>query len=220
MAKQYPKLGNILRRLLYEKQMKSIDLAREVKVPQPTIHRLVTGKSVRPYQSSLTPIARYFGITIDQLVGEEPLAEEFASHDLSGKSQQLRRVPLIKWEEIENFITTNQAPTEEPYIIMDRAKLSLRAFATEMKETSMEPVFRRGAQLVFDPELQPKDRDFVLVKLNELKTPIFRLLLVDGNDQYLKPLNSDLSNFKTRLLEDSHTILAVLVESRTSFQDS
>ncbi len=51
----------------------------------------------------------------------------------------------------------------------------------------------------------------------DTKAPIFRQLVIDGEDKYLKPLNPDLSNFKMRNLEDADIILAVLIEARTSF---
>jgi transcriptional regulator with XRE-family HTH domain len=72
MAKKYFQLSTILKRLLFKKDMKPVDLARELNMPQPTIHRLVTGKSTRPYKSSLEPIAKYFDVTVDQLIGEDP----------------------------------------------------------------------------------------------------------------------------------------------------
>jgi transcriptional regulator with XRE-family HTH domain len=74
MSKTYPNLSSILKRLLFQRDMKPVDLARAVDIPPPTIHRLITGKSTRPYQSSLEPIAKYFGITTAQLLGTESLS--------------------------------------------------------------------------------------------------------------------------------------------------
>jgi transcriptional regulator with XRE-family HTH domain len=109
MAKKYTKLSEILRKLLFERNMKAVDLARKVDLPQPTVHRLVTGKSTRPYKSSLKPIADYFGVTIDQLIGEEPLAkgETPKTYQPIQTRDQIHNIPLLNWEQIT---TTTESP--------------------------------------------------------------------------------------------------------------
>ncbi len=67
MAKKYLSLGKVLKKLLFERDLKPADLAREVNIPPPTIHRLITGKSTRPYESSLKPIAKFFQFQLNSL---------------------------------------------------------------------------------------------------------------------------------------------------------
>ena len=69
MAKKYLNLGKILKKLLLERDLKPADLSRAVHIPPPTIHRLITGKSTRPYASSLKPIADFFSISVEQQLG-------------------------------------------------------------------------------------------------------------------------------------------------------
>jgi plasmid maintenance system antidote protein VapI len=42
MAKKHLHLGQILKKLLFDRAMKAADLAREINIPPPTIHRLGT----------------------------------------------------------------------------------------------------------------------------------------------------------------------------------
>ncbi len=221
MAKTYPKLAKILKKLLFDKEMKPIDLARKLNIPQPTIHRLVTGKSSRPYRSSLEPIANYFEISIDQLVGEEPFATEdassAASNALANSHLNVKMIPILKWQNASNLSSTttpsNPVTDETPTLVV-APDTHESAFSLIMHDTSMEPLFPRGTTLIFDPTHRPKDRSYVLIKLHEHKTPVFRQLLIDMDHQYLKPLNPDLSIFKMRLLGKKDKILASLVESR------
>ena len=102
MAKTYPKLGATLKKLLFDKNMKPSDLAREVNLPPPTIHRLVTGKSNRPYQSSLAPIAAFFNITVEELTGEaEPTQHNKADH-----------IPIITWQQLALYFKENFTPQD------------------------------------------------------------------------------------------------------------
>ena len=92
--------------------------------------------------------------------------------------------------------------------------LSEFAFALVMPDTSMEPMFQRGSLLIFDPRNEPQDRSFVLVRLGSPGTVVFRQLIIDVDQKYLKPLNPDFNLFKMRLLDKNDEIIANLVESR------
>lgn len=216
MAKHYLNLSKILQRLLFDKKMKPVDLAREVDLPQPTIHRLVTGKTTRPYKTSLEPIARYFSISVDQLLGEEPFESGAPIYQLPENSKSFRQVPVISWEEIVAFIEGNLSDSKS-VCIMGNEALSDKAFATHLNDASMKYAFPREATLVFDPLRQPKDGDYVLVKLQDANIPILRWLLIDGEHKYLKPFNPDLGNFKIQLLDEQDIIVAVLAETRVCF---
>ncbi len=203
MAKHYLQLSKILQKLLYDRRMSSTDLAHAVDLPQPTIHRLVTGKSTRPYRSSLEPIADYFSIEVDQLLGEKPLPHEPLT------SNQITYLPFIPWDQLATKEKLKEPPTI-PFI----GDISTSGFATTMPCTSMEPLIPRNAILILDPELKPVDRSYVLVHLHDTQNYVLRELLVDVDYQYLKPLNPDLSTFKMRLLNKDDKITACLVEIR------
>src|SRR5437762_397761 len=103
MAKKYLQLAGVLKRLLFERDMKPIDLAREVNMPPPTIHRLVTGKSTRPYKSSLKPIADFFSVTVDQLTGEQSTANSLVTmQENAFQSKMFLNVLLIPWDKLLN----------------------------------------------------------------------------------------------------------------------
>jgi len=213
MAKQYPKLGSIIKRLLFERDIKSIDLARAVHLPAPTIHRLITGKTTRPYESSLKPIAEFFGIEITQLLGEKPLPS--ADNQDIGKKSTLHAVtiPLITWDNLKNWETQ-----ENENGILFVGSISSKGFATIMPDTSMEPIVQRNSIIIFDPDITPGDRSFALIKLHETKAYVLRQLLVDADQCYLKPLNPELSGFKMRLLHKNDVMIACLIETRHNFQ--
>ena len=220
MAKKFPRLSIILKKLLFQKNMKPIDLARKLNIPQPTIHRLVTGKSTRPYLSSLEPIAEYFSLNVDQLLGEEPLPPDLETSEKENHSlvsSKIKHVPLISWEKLLiQMDVKHESNNKIPFI----GNISNDGFATIMPDSSMEPIFSRESLLIFDPNKTPKDRSYVLVQLHDTKLPVFRQLLIDLDHKYLKPLNPDLNTFKMRLLEEENDkIYAVLVEARRTYDD-
>ena len=207
MAHKYLGLSTVLKKLLFDHNLKPADLARALHIPPPTIHRLITGKSTRPYKSSLQPIADYFSISIDALLGEETL-------EPNTTSQLIHHIPLFTWEQIAT--ATPHAIEHIPYI----GNISTKSFATSMQDSSMEPVFSQGNVLIFDPEKKLKDRSYVLVKLSDNNLIVFRQLIIDLDQHYIKPLNPDLTSSKIRAITEHDRIIGVLVEARKIYNET
>ena len=214
MTRKYLKLGNTLKKLLFDKGMKPVDLAREVNIPPPTIHRLITGKSTRPYKSSLQPIADYFSIKVEQLLGEEPFQNPSEHGSLITSISY--QIPLIPWDLLKEIETKNYISADK---IVFTGKISEHSFATIIQDSSMEPLFPRDSMLIFDPSKTPKDRSYVLVELHGSNLFVFRQLLIDVDQKYLKPLNPDLNTFKMRALTKDDKIVAALVEARQVYNE-
>lgn len=216
MAKHYLKLSQTLKKLLFERDMKPADLARELDIPSPTIHRIVTGKSTRPYKSSLKPIADYFSIDVEELIGENIPKD---NHEISAETKKIllkskiKFIPVIDWVEANNKQIVNKDHEQ----IAVHENTGNNCFALIMNDYSMQPLFPKNTILIFDTDKTPTDRSYVLVKLDGVDIPIFRQILIDADHQYLKPINPDLNQFNMRILKKNDTILAALLESRTNF---
>lgn len=213
MAKKFLNLSTVLKKMLFQKGMRPVDLARQLNMPQPTIHRIVEGKSTRPNKTSLEPIAKYFSLNIEQLLGEEPLPEEKETKNHNSISK-IKYVPIIDWDAM---FGDKKEDVKNKIPFFDH--ISDNGFATIMSDASMEPFIQRNSIIIFDPDLIPTDRSHVLVRLNDTNSYVVRQLLVDADHRYLKPLNPDLSAFKMRLLHKSDEIIACLVEIRFNLQN-
>jgi hypothetical protein len=99
-------------------------------------------------------------------------------------------------------------------------KISDNSYATITQDSAMEPLFPRNSLLIFDPERIPKDRSYVLAELHDSNLLVFRQLLLDADQKYLKPLNPDLNIFKMRLLSEEDKIIATLVEARQIYDQA
>ena len=191
--------------------MNPSDLAREVNLPTPTVHRIVSGKSTRPYRSSLEPIANYFSLRVEQLLGEESLPVRIDKESALATENKIKIIPVISWEEVHSL---NEAKTNSTKKIAAIGNMSNDCFSLLMNDHSMEPLFPVKTILIFDPDRKPIDRSYILVKLENIKIPVFRQLLIDADYKYLKPLNPDLNTYKMRLLTEKDSIIACLQESR------
>ena len=210
MARKYSQLSQIIRRLLFEKNMKVIDLARGINMHVPTAHRIVTGKSKRPFKSSLEAIATYLEVSVPQLIGDEPLVAETETTLKSlAVNKHTKNIPLVGWQTLDNKITLE---TADSTLLVTH--VSEKSFALTMPDYSMEPLFQKDSTLIFDPEAPIVDHNYVLVKLNLSNSYIFRQLLVDGEQKFIRSLNPDISATSMRALNADDKIIARLVESR------
>lgn len=199
------KISKIINRLLTEENMRVSELARKVKLPQPTVQRIAAGVCENPHISSLKPIADYFSITVDQLKGFEPIP----------KFDRLVKIPLLAWEDVSTWHAKFITNTEEN--VMVDVEVSKQAYALRLIDSAMEPVFPYGTILILDPLVKAKDRSYIITLLKNSDMPIFRQLIINGPDKFLKPLSPDTQIYKMLRLKNTDNVLATVVQARWNY---
>jgi SOS-response transcriptional repressor LexA len=201
----------ILKNLILRDHLSVCELARRINLPQPTIHRLLAGKTEDPMLSTLSLISDYFAISIDQLLGTAPLPGVQKNFSLAS-----RPVPVLSWQEALNFqqIVPNLSKDHEENWLLADAKVSPLAFALKSKKW-MEPRFPNGAILVIDPEQSPNDGDLVVVSYPSTSECTIRELLLDGPNQSLVSIvnNTVFDKFTKDVL-----LIGVVVQMRFSYK--
>lgn len=210
------KVTHVLKRLLFKHNIKPTQLARKIGVPQQTLQRIITGQSPNPHGKTLQPIADFFDISVEQLKGERPLPEQILQEDLPLANPTAKPLTVLEWYQLDSFLQSPQTIEAHDQVLID-ASLSDQVFAVRLNDSSMEPYFPKGAILILDPQKEPEDRHLVLVRINNSDTFIFRQLLIDGDYQYLKPMNPDLKSFPMRLLSTKDQILGTMIEFRCRY---
>lgn len=207
------KLSSVLKQLITERELNTSELARLTGILQPVMHRMVTGETDNPRIDTLLPIAHYFGITVEQLMGVAPIPKQhYFDKNKKQANHRLRYIPLLQWRDLaKNFNSKNIKPTT---FIETNQPMSKQAYALQVKDSTMLPLFNENALLLIDPALQPENRDFCIVSIKTHPEPILRQVFFDGMDAYLKPLNSE---FKTICLDKtiSYRLLGVAVVTKT-----
>ncbi len=210
---QQPSLSvcQILRKLMMEANIREAELARRVNLPQTTVNRLLLGGTSDPRANTLKPIADFFGITIGQLCGFEPLAINRIAGSTSTPSHAWRFIPIITWEQVSSWLFTkkNITPANHPNWIGTERSVSDHAYALPSL-SFMEPRFRKHSILIVDPDVQYKDGHYVVIALDGIH-PTVRKILQDGLDTLLQSFDQQQSPVK---LIKKHIIFGTIVESR------
>lgn len=206
-------INDILSELMFAKRIKMIELAHETGVPQSTLSRILSGDTTHPHRSSLEPLANFFHVSIDQLLGKEPIA---SLKRLGGFGPQTSAVPLLTWTQITPWLVPGATFETRETVQVDMA-LSEGSFAVTVEDAAMEPQFPRGAVLIVDAKRSAKDRSFVIASLGKSEKIVFRQLLTDGINHYLRSLSPDFSQFGMITMTDNDAILGVVLQARKDY---
>lgn len=164
-----------------DKKLSPAALARNLGIPTNKITRILNGDVTDPKASTLVQIANYFGISIEQLLGLEPIVRQ-------GKYEQqeiARPLPIYEFSHPTQMInewyrwSSNEIDGEYYALVID----------TDL----YEPTFPQNSLLIVNPDIMPDDRSFIVVKRNDSPQHCsIKKYVVEGNQSYLYPINPKL----------------------------
>lgn len=206
-------VGRIISDLLKETSIKESELARQTGVPQTTINRMLLGETIDPRANTLKPIAKFFGVTIGQLLGEEPIFADRVQGTFSSYNRNAwNNVPIIQWEEALSWIFTKEKynlNSHKKWIITEK-NVSENSYGL-LSKPFMEPRFKRNSILIIDPNCQHQDGKFAIITLDQVTVTI-RQLTFDGSLIYLKHFDPTIPTIKFD--DNIHRILGYIIEAR------
>jgi transcriptional regulator with XRE-family HTH domain len=204
-------IGDILKRLMFEKNIRPTELARKINVPQQTLQRIVTGSSPNPHLSTLLPIADFFSISIEQLQGTKPIPSWHKNNEF------YKYISLISWHDVINWPLALNDDNASQQKIVSEDDMHEQVFALKMIDSAMEPLFPEKTILIFDPIKQAQDHHYVICHLQESTQILFRQLIINNSHYYLKALNPDAEQFPILKLGENDRICGTLVQARNNF---
>lgn len=208
-----------LMQLMQMKDLTEAQLSREVSMAQPTVHKLMSGATTDPRISTLIPIANYFDVSIDQLLGLVPFDATLISTDRITHSSI--KLPILPWEHLIEYrkklsdftlsnwgewVTINKPMTKESY-------------ATKIKNSSFSTPFSNNTTIVVNPSLGPFNGCYILLKSINSESLTIKKCLFDGGDCWLMSLIDGVQPISWN--EDNWLNLGIIVETYLSlYQES
>ena len=206
-------IKKILKSLLFSNNLTPTELARRIDLPQQTIQRITQGTITNPRIKTIETIAKHFDISPEQLLGKSPLFIESVGQTILPLTHT---IPVFAFEQL--YTTKHeQLPNKPINQIQVNNQYSKETFAIIMNDTSMSPYFDKGCLLIIEPKNIFSNADFVLVHNQKNNTIIFRQILQEGQDFYLKALNHDSPGFQAQLFSKEDRLMGVLIETRQIF---
>jgi SOS-response transcriptional repressor LexA len=168
--------------------------------------------------TSLSAFARYFRMHVDRL-GAGDLPEENGACQLGGlidpfHGGQLRRVPLLKWNQIGHMLMINTKDRRvQAEAMLETDVPGQRTFAVVVRDNSMQPLFREGEIMFVNPDLPCAIGHYVVVAGEDAfpETALLRQLKESGVQTILHPLNR---RYDEAPMTRQHQILGRVVRVR------
>lgn len=183
------------------------ELSRKTNIPQPTLHQLINGVTKRPRRSTLEVLATALGVTVEELSGQHPLPERLPKYVKEGLS--LPSIPVYRYSDVANV------KAAEPYKeILTDSNYGDSCFATEMFDSSMEPLIPTGSLMIFNQNSKPCNRNIVLALQAHSDSISIMRYVVDGDQAFLRTVEPGSKENRAIKLNSNLTILAVLHEVR------
>jgi SOS-response transcriptional repressor LexA len=201
-------LSQNIKKLMKVQGISVYELAHVTGIPQPTLHKIVTGVSKKPNSKTIKKLADYFQVKIQALTLSASEQEEVSDN---------KNIPIISWQEILDWLNDSNA-TLHNRILPIKRDVSQQAFSV-ISNDAIFPQYKSGAILVFDPALLPKDGSYILLKLKEHQNILFRQLIIDVNDKFIKPLNPEFGNHLSKLGKQD-VILATLIQVIINYEEN
>lgn len=151
--------------LLLMKGMSEGRLAKLASIPKTTINRILSGRTPDPRAGTLVPIAQYFGISLEQLIGVEPLPASlpFITANNSQVQEQVFKLPFIEMHNLYDMYCNRYNPQKQYSVLADEViPIDERCFFTKVTTTAMQPKFYENDRIIINPSIKPRHKDYVV----------------------------------------------------------
>lgn len=200
-------LSNNLNILMAQARISSSELARQIGVPATTIKRIRNNEQSNPTITTLLPIAQYFSMSLNQLIGNEPLIQLNKNC-----SAALHKIPLLSWQECIHYASHDYEKC--PNQVFTERKVSSKAFALIIEEDDLE-FFPRDSILLIEPSQKPETGDYVVIGNAEQNVSSIRKYIVEIDQIYLKPL---VTGVTMSVLTSEYQILGVIIQYKVELK--
>jgi len=104
----------------------------------------------------------------------------------------MRKVPLLRWDQIDQMVTSKEVPRLiQAEALLETDVPGKRTFAVQVRDNSMQPLFSEGEIIFVNPDLPGEPGQYVVVESEDGRPEgaLLRQLKEIGGQAILHPLN-------------------------------
>ena len=187
-----------IQKLMDENGIASVtELSRRTEIPQPTIHKIISGETKKPRQGFLEKVSEYFGVSLSYFSADYPDDIKLDSNPVDVKLLKHGRL----FELDESIIDTN---------LKDEIDLIL-----VLGDDAFFPIFQTGAYLFITSDLSYLRNVGIYYLEMDLNNYIdINMTFYDGESMLSKSIASPSKNSELMSSVSEKNILGVILESR------
>ena len=150
------------------------ELSRRTGVPQPTIHRILSGMTPSPRIQAIQPLAEFFNITSDQLLARVPLPEDRVPGSFDATARIRKTIPVITLQDAIKWPVLMKKIAKEnwQHWISTDLNLSDLSYALKLTSNSNFIAFRTESTLIVDYQKKPSFGSYVVIHVPKAESAI------------------------------------------------
>ena len=204
-------LHAVLNALLEENKISLVQLQHNTGVPLTTLKRMRSPNPGNPTLQSLLPIANFFGISVDQLIGLKPLQTNHRQAGYHEAKDYWVTVPIIAWEDIlvlnQHSRHTSGQWTKTDLDVSDTC-YALKVNCSHWNEFALHSI------LIIDPNKEPSNESYVVAWDKVAQVASLYKLIIQGRLKYIQPLIKGIAPIP---LTHHYQLVGVVVQTRLDF---
>ena len=210
LIKQKKKTLYLSRNVDYLLRLHNIDiknLSMQVGIPPATIARIRRADS-NPTVATIEPLLDFFRVDMDTLLYIDMSKPEYQYKKQSG---DFVYIPVVEMQDAKKNITTSK-------IIKFTGAAGItgkHVFGVNISTEALAPAFQNNSIVIIDPDLTPKESDYVLCCLENDPNLVFRQIFIDGSHYFFKPINPGFGEMK---FYKKFNIIGVVIKSIGSYR--
>ncbi len=194
--KFYPNIAKNLKKLMLLANISESELSRRTNVRQPIIHRLLSGENKNPKLLTMKPLADYFMLSLSEFIGEKDVTTTWKGYT-SNNHFGWNEIPLFN--EFQILEIDKYKPTK---FIISECKVSKRAFAMNVSDQSMEPLFLENCKVIVEPELLPQNNNYIIIQIYNTEKPILRHFIKNHDGNFINAFNNKFDTIRKISIKD------------------
>jgi transcriptional regulator with XRE-family HTH domain len=213
MANQYPnekhQVGAVLSKLMTEANIDESKLAKACNISLASLSRIKNNPDSNPTISTLRPVADFFNISIDQLLGYSPIDK---------RNTHFKQIAVIQNNDVFSWIDNKTTKNPIQQWLVYNFDTSDNTFAINHKLNTNNNIFN-DCLLIIDPKKQLAHQDITFIYNKKIGQFFIRKISIDDQDKiFLSPIEPGFSDYIA--LEDCSIniqIIGVVIETRLQY---
>lgn len=204
-------LANKLAQLLNDKGLTANAFAKKSGIPQPTIHKILEGKTANPGINTIEDIAANLDVSPCEFF-DYPF-----DYTIEGLAPKIPLYPWFSCMDVQDQMKDSEENRSEGYFFPEEVQSGQRLFCFKVEGDYYVPTFRSGDIVFFDANKKPVSGSYVvIVEDEEVEGDIIYLatieqIITDGRRLYLRSLNIDIPDTQLKPLLKSQKIIGTCI---------
>ncbi|HCH4229684.1 TPA: helix-turn-helix domain-containing protein [Vibrio parahaemolyticus] len=186
-------VGKIIRKARLDAglTMKAVEAATGIVASNQS--KIELGENTAPGFYTIARLADYYGLSLDGIYGA--MQTSSSNSVVAARARKCMQLPVISWVQAGQWRESIAVLDENGPVIASPFRCTEGAYVLEVNGDSMTAQhgsmesFPEGSLIVVEPNMEPRNKSYVIARIKGTDDVTFKQLIFDGNKKFLKPIN-------------------------------